>query len=634
VGQALKTASGASDTVGTQLAFLANNLAATIPGTASAESKQQTFAIAAIKAAGTATGQIRSFTDQYLDGFGTAHETIAVNIAKAVIKVPAAAGEVLGGFANELGAQTAVEEFTVRSLSNLALAKAASYIVASTASVSNSSVITDRVNFTQDVVAGLAAKATTANRAAVASGVIQAIERTNDSATTTAVVNAALTNKTLTKAELSTFAGAAAVNTGDAAAEVATAVITHGGANADVPTKGNIAVAILKSIAATSPSSGQNVTIAIVGTGGFADDAAKQAFAVSVAQKFATGGSVVGNAVAGVGTTLAIQSVDSLTTLGAATVKVASKSALNISKEIARFSGTADFTTFAGTFAGKSLSAAGANIAAGVSVTAIGGGAQTFVSGQTPGDIVLAVANSLTALNTRPLQAKLTSIAGTTALAIDVERIALLAGKVTGALRPSTATGVGLPKITTVSAFATSITKAINTKPFVSTANRVDEIGESAAEMTRAAIAVLGPTATEAQIASTVASIGTAVMKGLSATLLINGGNFAADLKDAARDIAGSIAQTISVVLGSNVSTQALATNLIKSGGTLENALKLAAKKFGGEVLTAFGDVRGVAIGTLVAGSEPLGVGEVATGTTGKYEIGSLIDSETPVVNL
>ncbi|MEA3187076.1 MAG: hypothetical protein QOD99_906 [Chthoniobacter sp.] len=655
IGQALKSASGSDPAVGQALAELANTLSPAVSGVnVPAETKLRTFSIAAIKAAGTATGEVRSFANQLLTHVN-ADETIQTGfvklLAEGVAKVPTAAGGIFGGYADALNDSAKIKNATVSAVLDTKLSKAISAVVAGTASAT---AVGDEGDFAELVVVGLNTKATTATRASIASGAIQAINATGSTATVGEVITKVLAflEKKLTKAELSTFAGGAAVGTGDLAPDVVFQIagLSFDSGGDDVTTLTNVGKAVLKAIATTSGAAdAKSVGAAVVDSSTVfgLDVASLTNVAKNLAKAVPTNGQITGGAVAGVGTKLNSSHPNAalLSAFAAAVIPTATKATLNIAEEVAGIlpkpvDGGKNYANFAQNIVTTSgFSTVNApSVAAGVALASLtaAGGHPSPGSGQTAGDIAAAVAQASTAL-----QAKLATIAGSVALAIDIESISGLAAKV-ASLYQNTGSSSKLPKLTSIGTLATSLAKAINTKPLTGTANRVDELGELAAELTRAAVTDLGPNATDAQLASILGTIGTSVMKGLSAALLINGGAFAADLKDATRDLAGAIAQTISVMgIDGNVISETKVNALLSDTGPLAKAIAKAAKKFADEVAApgvltgAFREVRQAMTNSdrLVAGSETLGVGEAALvpSATGKYEVGSLIDPAAQV---
>jgi hypothetical protein len=377
------------------------------------------------------------------------------------------------------------------------------------------------------------------------------------------------------------------------------------------------------------------------------NDTLKTSLAQTLALAAPTNGAATGAAVAGVASSFAFKAEGSFAALGGAAISKAPKAAVDIARELAALdtiSATSNFKSFAISLALRAKSSA-ASIAAGVAITSVGGNQAAGLggvkgepgAGQSAGDIVVAVADA--DISSNSLRAKLITIAGSTAAVVDVERIADIGNKVTAVLGK----GTKYPKLTSVGALATALGKAINTKPLTGTANRVDELSELAAELTRAAIVNLGGSASSTDLSKTLGSIGTSLYKSLSAALQQNGGAFPADLRDAAGEIAGAIAQTVSVMgLNSSVISATNVDALLSSTGALVTALKKGAKTFGKDVTDAFAAVlnaetsnpstRLVTTGKLKAVSDAASGGSISG--MGRYEIGRVVDPETPFQNL
>lgn len=646
IGQALKNVNGLPEGEGAAIGNVATLVATN-------QASLQSFLISSIKPVGTAVGGVKSFFSAALQTTlvpPTSRDGFAVNVAKGVVaSTVGGAGEVIGGRAADIvaenglaglptaGTDTAVTNLTQLAIKNPALAKAIGFVVLGTADTL--SPLTSPEQFTSDLIGanGLGTKATAVNRGLVASGVIGNLTAVQVAAGKVGqVITASLVGKTLSPADYATYTGAACGNTYLLAADVVAKVLTL--APLDLTVRKNIGIAAEKAVSSTLPDAALGIAQKLIDGPGnlYNSEGLKTQLAKDLAKGIPTSAPTAGFAVAGVATRLANQTSAAYADLAVAVIPTASKAALNIAQQLSALIGSgADYKGFATSVASRVSTSLAGSVAAGVAVTAIPGNAAPG-GGQAPGDIAAAVANFNAAL-----QPKAAVIAGAVAVAVDVERIADVGGKIAALYQPTGSTSK-LPKLTSIGALATSLAKAVNTKPFVDTKNRVDELGELAAEMTRSAINTLTTAnATEATYASALSTIGTSIMKGLSASLLIDGGAFPADLKDASGDIAGAIAQTISVMLGgSNTpALQAIGNDLIAAGSTLEKALAKAAKAFSSDVSGtngAFAQVRNATgnSGRLVTGSDPLGVGEVPTGQTGKYEIGSFVDPETPVKNL
>jgi hypothetical protein len=184
---------------------------------------------------------------------------------------------------------------------------------------------------------------------------------------------------------------------------------------------------------------------------------------------------------------------------------------------------------------------------------------------------------------------KAATIATAVATIGDVETASLVAFSV-GQKMSSTATvGSAKPiKLSLVTSMATNLAKAIQVKPGVNTANRMDELGELAAVI--ATTIIKGETISTKQL-SLLTAAGSAIIKQLLKTQApATNSAFVfskADLTEA-RDIAGSFALAIS-----QASTAGgVADPLLVAGGKLETALAKAAGKASATVLDAFTAVR------------------------------------------
>ena len=120
-----------------------------------------------------------------------------------------------------------------------------------------------------------------------------------------------------------------------------------------------------------------------------------------------------------------------------------------------------------------------------------------------------------------------------------------------------------------------------------------------------------------------------------------------ADLKDLMQDVAGAIAQTISSspnTAGFTTAVQALLVSSSDAKGSLEATLAKAAGKYSGDVTAAFSDVDAAflahqansSVSVIVPGNEVLGQAGIPNPSlgTGKYEIGSVVEEETPTKNI
>lgn len=589
---------------------------------------------------------------------------------------------------------------------NAKLAAAVSDIVAdSFRLLSGSTHVTEAVNLATAVAAtpGVPAYSITpALKGKIASGAIRAVPTD-----ATAVINGILdlndgAGKVILSSGVAAFAGAAAQGNADAAKDITLAALNHAklafvpatsattaaqqaALKADRTKIQAVAIAVGKSVALVDPNVMTGVAESLFevtrGASGMpysapgqVGEAIRQTLAVDLAKGLATNYAAAGAAVAGVvnkslavnppsgGTPDEVQTnaLTQISNIAALAIKASPKAGISIALKIAAnasikssYASKTSSDLAAALASNPNLAAANAGyVAAGVAL------ADTANTGLITKAVINAP-NTVAIFNAR--QAAALTIANTVAINVDVEAIGLIAKEVGGLLQatklPSGATNPSkLPKLTTIGTLATSLAKAINTKPLVSWSNRVDELNELAAELTtqylkNAGVANSGvpdgvdgsataQTAELKALSSGLASIGTSIFKAASATLLANTFNNAADLKDLAEGVAGALAQ---VLAKSNLpaSTLDFLLNPATSGGTgyLVKLLQTGAKTFSGSVTDAFNAVLATKTAPGAYGTVP-GAIVRADGTLGKYEIGvnyetgNLTANETPVKNL
>jgi hypothetical protein len=266
-----------------------------------------------------------------------------------------------------------------------------------------------------------------------------------------------------------------------------------------------------------------------------------------------------------------------------------------------------------------------------------------------------------------PFVASAEAIAGGVARAVSVESAADIAQQLV-----STVSATSAITFKEVQEIASSVALAINQKgPAVAvpgvnrpdpvrTYNRVDELGELAAVLVGS---VLGKSQTQNAEFALIKAIGTNILSALTRGRSPEGlyesadatPSIAADGRyvSAAADIIGCIAQVISYSsaisetqkmfllrsqssLGSASREETLEKALIESA-LLRSTLTGAAKtNYQNVLLGVFKEVREAGIGNLVAGEEKVGQNGIRAADsvlTGKYEIGSVNDPETPVNN-
>jgi hypothetical protein len=635
-----------------------------------------------------AVNSVSEYIDALLDTYSPAVDktTTAYTLAEGVATNPAVAGAVFGGLVKDLKTSGALANNTaildlVRStiLSRVKLAPDIAEIVQN--GFAQLAPGTDKATAAGQIVFQGGIKAT--NKGKFASGAIRSIDASetsvNKAAQTSGIITNVLSdsttaNENVTQAGLAAFAGAAAVGNGDpvSAAAINTTVIgkllPKTTAAADLTAVQAIATAVIKGIAPANPDAARDVARSMfdiqrsIGTNPpanpYTTTAARQKLAADLAKGASTNYTAAGAAVGGV-----VQrsvELDSVTqdldvTIASAAVKVASKAALSIAQKTSLYLNYSNTVgTSASTFATKlaltTTAATAADIAAGVALT----------DTSHAGDIVKAVITSninnadvtvqgvtTTATQRSALKKAALTIANKAAIAVDVEAIGDIAQKVGTLFQATTNPGdKDLPKLSTLGTLATSLAKAINTKPQVSQSNRKDELGELAAVLVTASLNVPGGNTPAA-----LAAIGTNIYKAASAKLLADVGNNAVDLKDIAGDVAGAIAQTIAhattlLSSGTGGLTAAEKTALLTATGTgsLIKLLSTGAKTFAGQVngtvgQSAFDLVRATEIGGgqygYVSGSEAIGTNGTATPLLfSKFEIGYVVDAETRIKDL
>ncbi|HEV7404336.1 MAG TPA: hypothetical protein VGO11_15445 [Chthoniobacteraceae bacterium] len=615
---------------------------------------------------------VRDYIDRVLDLYNpaladsTAKTSEALVIAEGVATNPAVAGAVIGGLIQDQKTGSndpALQTILAKAIADAKLAAAIADIVENG--------LSQFAGDKRQAAFLLSGPASAVNKGKIASGAVRA---SNSQAA--GIINDILSPTTtgqVTPAGLAAFATAAATGNGDngTAAVIATTIIDHvtpkPTAAADLTAIQTIAINVIKAVAPANPDSAFDVAQALfnvqrtIGTNPPANPysataanggtAARAKLAADLAKGAATNYTAAGAAVAGVvAKSIAIDpSTPGLdVSISAAAIKVAAKASLSIAQKVSfNRQNSAGFSTL--TFAsGLALSTASTNagaIAAGVSLT----------DTSHAGDIVKAVITSNgSTTQSAALNKAAFTIANTAAVNVDVEAIADIAQKVGTLLQPKTgATNANLPKITTLGTLATSLAKAINTKPLVTQANRKDELGELAAVLVTASLNL-----TDGKTPAALAAIGTNIYKAASAKLLADVGNNAVDLADIAGDVAGAIAQTIAhaPLTGAGSLTADEKTHLLGDIGTgsLIKLLSTGAKTFASQVNvnevngipnnSAFDLVRntetvvlGVHTGNYgyVTGTEAIGTNGTATPLLfSKFEIGAVVDSETPVKNL
>ncbi len=641
VGAALQYAT--EDDAGSAIAdkALASVSNPALSGTAN-EAAIKAFTISAIKTVGVNTGAIKSFINEVIlaPNVTLNNQLFVINVAKAVIANPAAAGEVIGGAAvGRVDSGTgSIEALTNAVIAESSLAKAVAQIVASTAAELTTETKTEFTSFLVDS----RPLAKPAFKGLIAAGAINAASLMETSSILTAAQGS---NGLSASADLIAF-GSAAV-TSNSGSKVTVIAQTIGTAIPDDANRTKLGTAMVKTVAVATPDAAGNVAEGILASSATlrASISSKTILAQALAKGAPTSNPAVGAIAAAVGDSFTAPTAQQLAQLSADIIKVASKAATGVAQSVSALSTVADPVDFAKKLALLSPAAA-SPIAVGVSLTA------PASSDSVTKAIVLLVGPAGRALNT----AKAPAIAGAVALAVDVEKAADIAFTLSGEM---TATGAPVQgelklKLSQATALATSVAKAINLKPNITTSNRADELGELAASIVSQVLGrSVGRTTAAADAAELklVTAIGKAVIASLSKKNVPADAYLAADQREAG-DVAGSIAQTIAVsTLLSDEQKKALLGITLPARatvGALEKALTAAVGRLSNSVpggpdsnrqlvTNAFTAVRAAYTANpanpIVVGPEPIGTNGQAT-TTGKYEIGSVNDPETPILNI
>jgi len=574
-------------------------------------------AVAHALATGVGVNNLAAYYNGVLDTLGGDKQQNALTIASAAGSQPAVVGAVIAGLAADITQfgtvpnDTAIKNLVAAATANAKLKKSINGVVSGgfrylSAGASRGAAGAALLNSNAKLKA---------SAGMVAEGALQARD-TVTVETTDSVLNAILTaaGTAVPATKLATFAGQAALGNASDADEVITFVVGKIPTTpADSKNVTAVANAVIKSIAFDDPASISDAAAAAANAraGALFNDSTKGTLAAALAKGAAKNYTAAGAAVAGVISTMSVPA-NSAAGASAAAIKANAKATTAIAQQVSLLLvSSAAIDSYAQSLAGQVAAANAGGVAAGAALA----------DPTNTGKLVTEVVNK-----TPATQKQILKIASTVATAVDIERVGDVA-KAVGAL-----IGTGtFPKVTSFASLATALTKAINAKPLRSpndplTANagwhnRVDEIGELAATLVNSAISTAA-----GKDPKILASIATGIYKGVSKRLLANSGNNLADIKDVVQDVAGAIFQTISVASGLTAQEK---TALLTDNGALEAAIaKAAGKTFSGLVATALDEVQG-ANGGLVPGSEPL-----SNGGTGKYEVGNIVDPETPAKNV
>jgi hypothetical protein len=571
------------------------------------------------KALGTSTfaavNSFENFVSRILNDPAAAVPTKETFVKLAAEKVaasnPTAAGAFFGGLVLnsplDYNEQGELQTLAGNVLSDAKLKKAIGEILATT---------TDQAGIDQSAIAaGLASnKLFKANAAVIAQGLIRAAITPLEVGEIFNAVNAAapITNRT-------TFAKTAAIRTGDAlnnakVSALATALVD----GQTALQKATITSAVVGAVGITSPDAGADVTAAVLaGPTGEAinTDLGRTAFGVKVIstlKAYAAAGFVAQeivrqNSLDTTGTPDQVREAVAIFT-GPLMAK-GTKAAADIAQQVARLTNVSstglesELADFANRLSDQNKGKFTSQTAVGISI----------VNPNAAGAITVAAITHDPGLDKSSL-AKTASIAGAVAKAVDEESAADVGEKIATAMSNLGTAIPGKPiKLSLAAAVATALAKAVQDKPGVRLANRMDELGEIAAAVTKG---VLGQTTTltDAARSKLIVGIGSAVLKALSKTARLSNTptaapltaglvaatqTFKADLWEA-RDIAGSIANVIKLSGLTDTQKEALlgtANNGTTAGqGPLLTAfLKLSGKKGSATynaVLEAFALVR------------------------------------------
>lgn len=629
----------------------------------------QNSAIAGTLKTVTSAASLQSVQDFVSNAFGGKSSSSANADAQAIAlldaKNPVAVEGAVAAAASIDGTAGSIESFITATIANPKLASAVAAVVAGgeRALPSGSAV---------SYATSISGSAKSTLLPAIASGVLQGAGLPSGTSTTD-VLNAIF--KTL-PANLSTAAGQVATGTGatdglgnSRAAEVAAYFLSKQTATGAKGAAADAAIgeAVLKAIGTANPSAADTVAANVVNayktaTGTDATTAAEAL--ASLLPKSVTNAAAAGAAAEGLATGL---SSSAQLIVAENAIKTASKSAVNIAQDVALAVGS---SAAAGT-ASSAEESFGKTLASGVTSanagSAIAGVAAALGAAKLPTATATAAYYSAdlvqSILSANPtLQGAAVTIATKVASAVDIDQIDNIATAVASLLNSSK--GTKLP-LAAASKLASGLAKAIELNPTSSFAKKTTELSELAASIVSQIVGKSSTTAgTEATNAAAeeklIASVGAAILKTIGPKLYANAikvGGVPSDLQDAAQYITGSIAQAIAVA---TTSTTGFTTNVLKDlltsnsstitvDGkklpTLESALAAAAgKTYASLVGTAFSEVSGAYTSqtshiytapqnSTTETNVPIGTNGVAT-TTGVYQIGSVVNPETPTKNI
>ncbi len=574
-----------------------------------------------------ASGQLTNFVDGLFDGNQVLAANRATLVQGAADKIaaanPVAAGALFGGLIlnNPAGAYTGdanLVTFANTILADPKLSKAIGEILGSTLGAhTNKATLDNTLN---------AATATPPVKALIFQGILRAGATADVPLVLDDVVLGGITDR-------SAFAGVVAVGTGTDTLKLG-AIVKSIADGQDLATKTKIGISIISAVANNTPAAAGAATAALFDTvgGNFANDAERLAFGVAAAPKI-KGFAGVGSMAATIADRNSATGADALALVATSIMAKSPKAATDIAQQISALS-TAKFTdyvTLADKIADRNKKFV-LNAAVGVSLT----------SPADAGKITAKVVTHDPLLDKAAL-GQTAKIASAVALAVDEERAADIAIELGALMSDPKALDATKPiKLSSAAAVAAALAKAIQAKPLVSTANRMDEAGEAAANMINAILGKSqGATPALKLIAETrlITAVGSAFLKALSTKPTLNGeygqdatlrllaakATLKAD-KTEAQDIAGSIAQTIYTYYTTLFPDAVKRDALLVAGGALEKAFA----KLSGTALSPDNAATIAAFAMVRAGG---GAAKFEDGTQ-PAATGSINDKETDSRNL
>lgn len=568
------------------------------------------------KSTNAASGQLKNFVDGLFDGNIVMAANRLALVQGAADKIaaanPVAAGALFGGLVlnNPSGNYTGnanLETFANSILADPKLSKAIGEILGSTLGAHTDKAALD--NALNAATAALPIKAL----------IFQGILRAGATADVPLVLDAGVLSGV---ADRSAFAGVVAVGNGTDTLKLG-AIVTSIANGQDLATKTKIGISIISAVAINTPAAAGAATAALFDSvgGNFATDADRLAFGVAAAPKI-KGFAGVGSMAATIADRNTLTLLPALASVATSIMAKSPKAATDIAQQISALSAAkiTSYVGFADAIADSNKKFV-LNAAVGVSIT----------SPADAGKITAKVVTHDTVLDKAAL-GKAAKIASAVALAVDEERAADIAIELGVLMSDPKALDATKPiKLSSAAAVASALAKAIQAKPLVSTANRMDEIGEAAANMINAILGKSqGATPALKLKAETklITAVGGMFLKALSKKPTLNG-EYGTDAtlrlftakailkadQTEAQDIAGSIAQTIYSFYTAAANT-ATRDALIAPGGALEKAFaKLSGKALSpnnAATLTAFALVRGGTAGTRFEdGTQPAVTGSI-----------------------